>query len=77
MQKGKKQVLNKNYFDISYNNKGDFIQDYCNTGEKPGSTPNTATTAGDLQPRGKMRRPACRKPAIGNIKSREILANLA
>ena len=46
MQKGKKQVLNNNYSDISYN-KGDFMQDYCSTGEKPGSTPNTATTAGD------------------------------
>ena len=47
MKKGKKQVLNNNYSDISYNNKGDFMQDYCNTREKPGSIPNTAMTAGD------------------------------
>jgi len=39
MKKGKKQVLNNNYSDISYNNKGDFMQDYCNTREKPGSIP--------------------------------------
>ena len=77
MQKGKEQVLNNNYSDISYNNKGNFMQDYCNTGEKPGSTPNTATAAGDLQPSSKARRSAHREPATGNVKSREILAKLA
>ena len=49
MQKGKKQVLNNNYSDISYN-KGDFMQDYCSTGEKPGSTPHTTKTTEDLWP---------------------------
>ena len=55
MQKGKEQVLNNNYSDISYNNKGNFMQDYCNTGEKPGSTPNTEKTAGNLSPRIRLR----------------------
>ena len=52
MQKGKKQVLNNNYSDISYN-KGDFMQDYChryscqdycNQGKRLDSTPNTKTS---------------------------------
>lgn len=46
MPRGKEQILKKKIFGHVKNGKEDFMQDYCNRGEKLGSTPNTAKSGG-------------------------------